>query len=428
MQTSVAQGWLARFSMDELYEEVGGEWKYLGEASGEAQTLVAMQRAKATSDPVEMVLAVEDVVLNFCGFQGIKTKFIANALHFQFGTDVDRLVDTTLTALTDAEGPSDSDKALFDDTQIVSAELLLRVVVETADGELVANPFSPGQPMGKLLKLPLFAQLVLVLTNAVEATLYQEELPDCPMAINVYASLLVEGAPVRQMVEGVQHVEIMEMTKGAKRGPEVVQCVQIMRRDLGCEVLLDDFECSHPGLDSEADGIKASVFINAFHTLQVFKEGSAEMKSMMLKEELNDKDFRDFYSLVAKAQPRVRRLILEGSENCLKSEVTPGPPLNFGEPNATIASAHLCLAIAIFLRMLNPEIKMCRQGGRALYSDEDFDAEASIVIAKCGVKMPAARTNQAGTMAWMGQEAVRRAGMKTRPLVCGIAKINVAAP
>jgi len=239
------------------------------------------------------------------------------------------------------------------------------------------------------------------------------------MAINLYASLLVEGAPVRQMVEGVRHVEIMEMTKGAKRGPEVVQWVKTIR-EWGSVVLLDDFESSHPGIDSAPDGIKASVFMNAFHALQVFKEGSIEMMPSMHKKEMNDRDFRYFYSLVASSQPNARRLVLEGSENCLKSEVTPGPPLNFGQPNATVASAHLCQAIANMF----PEIEMCRQGGRALYDDEEFDAEALVVIAKSGTKMPAARTSQAGTMAWMGQEAARRAGMKTRPLVCGVKKIN----
>lgn len=272
--------------------------------------------------------------------------------------------------------------------------------------------------MGKLLKLPVFAQLVLVLTNAVEATLYQQEMPHCPMAINVYASLLVEGAPVRQMVEGVRHVEIMEMTKGAKRGPEVVEWVKTIR-EWGSVVLLDDFESSHPGIDSEPNGIKASVFMNAFHALQVFKEGSLDMV-FNLHQQMNDKDVRDFYSLVANTQPNVRMLVLEGSENCLKSEVTPGPPLDFSQPNAPVASAHLCYAIA----KMFPEMEMCRQGGRALYDDEEFDAEASVVIEKSGTKMPVARTSNAGTMAWMGQEAVRRASMKTRPLVCGVKKID----
>lgn len=150
---------------------------------------------------------------------------------------------------------------------------------------------------------------------------------------------------------------------------------------------------------------------------------SCEMIPSMHKEKMNDKDYKDFYSLVASSQPNAKKLVLEGSENCLKSEVMPGPPLNFGEQNATVASAHLCRAIAIMF----PEIEMCRQGGRALYDDEEFDAEALAVIAKSGKKMQAARTNDAGTMAWMGQEAVRRSSMKTRPLVCGVKKIDISS-
>merc|ERR1719263_296944 len=135
---------------------------------------------------------------------------------------------------------------------------------------------------------------------------------------------------------------------------------------------------------------------------------------------MNDKDFRDFYTLVALPHLKAKRLVLEGSENCLKSEVTPGPPLDFDQKIATVASAHLVRAIA----MKFPEMEMCRQGGRALYHDEEFDADASVVIAKSGKKMELARKNDAGTMAWMGQEAVRRAGMKTRTMVCGVKKID----
>jgi len=279
--------------------------------------------------------------------------------------------------------------------------------------------------MGKLLKLPLFAQLIMVLTNAVEAGWYQQEVPNCPMAINLYASLLVADSPVQQMVEGVQQVEIMEMTKGAKRGPEVVDWVKKIR-EFGSFVLLDDFDASHPGVDSEPDAIKVSVFGNAFHSLQVFKEGGvpAEMP-FVEKEKFNCMDFKDYYcSFVPKIQPKVKMVVLEGSENCLKSEVSPGPPLNFGEPKATIASAHLVQAAAKALRAMNPDLKMCRQGGRALYPDEEFDADASAVIAKSGKKLAAARTNDAGTMAWMGQEAVRRASLKVRPLVCGVKKVE----
>jgi len=340
----------------------------------------------------------------------------------------DRLLDTTLPALSSVEAPSDAVKAFFDESEIVSAELLLRVIVENDDGDLIANPFSPGQAMGKLLKLPLFAQLIMVLTNAVEAVWYQQEIPDCPMAINLYASLLVDNAPLQQMVEGVQQVEIMEMTKGAKRGPAVVEGVRKIR-EFGCTVLLDDFDALHPGLDSEPHGIKTSVFANAFHARQVFKEGGipAQMP-FMDKKETNDKDFKDYYcSLLPKAQPNINRVVFEGSENCLKSEVNPGPPLDFGQPKATVASLHLCQAAAKALRAMNPDMQMCRQGGRALYPGEEFDPEASIAIAKTGKKSSAAIV-EAGTMAWMGQEGARRAAMKVRTLVCGVRKADAPVP
>jgi len=352
--TGPARKWYDDLSKEELYDQ----GKYLGEASGEAQTLAAVERAKAAVDPKEMVTAVEDVILNFCGFQSIKAKHIANALHFQFDTDVDRLLGTTLPALCEVDAPSDAVKAFFDGAGIVSAELLLRVVVETDDGELVANPCSPGQPMGKLLKLPLFAQFIMVLTNAVEAKWYQQEIPDCPMAINLYASLLVDDAPLRQMVEDVQSVEIMEMTKGAKRGLAVIEGVKKIREEFGAFVLLDDYDSLHPALDSEPDAIKVSVFGNAFHALQVLKEGGVPAQMpFMDKEKTNDKDFKDYYcSLVPKTQSKIKMVVLEGSENCLKSEVSPGPPLDFGQPKATIASLHLCQAAAKALRALNPEM------------------------------------------------------------------------
>merc|ERR1712127_491557 len=162
------------------------------------------------------------------------------------------------------------EKALFDQANIGGAELLLRCVVETSEGGILANPFSPGMPMGKLLKLPLLAQFVMVLTNAVEAVWYQESIPNCPMGINVYASLLVAEAPVLQMVAGVRVVEIMEMTKGAKRGPEVDEWVGKIR-GTGATVLLDDFDAKHPGIGSKPNGIKACVFVNAHHSLQAFK-------------------------------------------------------------------------------------------------------------------------------------------------------------
>jgi len=281
--------------------------------------------------------------------------------------------------------------------------------------------------MGKLCKLPLFAQFILVLINAVEAVWYQSEIPDCPIAINLYASLLVDKAPLQQMVEGVRHVEIMEMTKGAKRSQAVVDAVKQIREEFKCFVLLDDFDAMHPGLDSVADAIKVSVFGNAFHALQVVKEGGVPAQMpFMDKEKTNDKDFKDYYcSLVPNTQPEIKMVVFEGGENCVKSEVSPGPPLNYGEPKATVASLHLCQAAARALLAMNPKIRFCRQGGRALYANEEFDQEASMVLAKLGKNMQAARTTDVGTFGWMGQEGVRRAAMSVRSRACGVTKADV---
>jgi len=115
---------------------------------------------------------------------------------------------------------------------------------------------------------------------------------------------------------------------------------------------------------------------------------------------------------------------MEGSENCLKSEVQ-GAPLNFSEPGATVASAHVYQAAARAMRANQPEgqsFQMLHQGGRALYEDEHFDEDACAVIEASGKPMPAARAGDAGTLAWIGSEAVRRAAMQQRPLVCGIKK------
>lgn len=121
--TDVGKRWFDSYTEEQLYEVVDGVRKYLGEPSGEAQTLAAVNRAKASSDPREIVRAVEEMVLNFCGFQNIKTKCIANAVHFQFGINRQRVLSTPPTALSVAEGPSDADKALSDDAEVVSAEL-----------------------------------------------------------------------------------------------------------------------------------------------------------------------------------------------------------------------------------------------------------------------------------------------------------------
>merc|ERR1712100_784351 len=255
-----------------------------------------------------------------------KAKCIVNALHFQFDVDVDRLLGASLP-LPSADGAlSDAEKALFDEANIGAAELLLRCVVETGDGSSIANPFSPGMPMGKLLKLPLFAQFVMVLTNAVEAVWYEEAIPTWAMGINVYASLLVAEAPVLQMTQSVSVVEIMEMTKGAKRGPEVDGWVDKIRQT-GATVVLDDFDAKHPGIGSKPDGIKVCVFANAFHSLQAFKNAPLGDSSTPLlpiidiprmeKEHVNPFDLLDYYgAIVPKHQNGARVLIMEGSENC----------------------------------------------------------------------------------------------------------------
>jgi len=377
------------------------------------------------------------MIMCFCGFtvmRPFKAKCIINAVHFQYNVDVNRLLGVSLPLPSAAGAVSDEEKALFDRANVGAAELLLRCVVETSDGGIIANPFSPGMPMGKLLKLPLLAQLVLVLTNAVEAVWYQETMPMCPMGINVYASLLVAEAPVLQMIAGVSVVEIMELTKGAKRGPEVDGWVNKIR-ETGATVLLDDFDAKHPGIDSKPDGIKVCVFVNAFHSLQAFKNELSESAAAPLlpitvvphidKERLNAFDILDFYgTIVPKHQHGARVLVMEGSENCLKAEIQ-GPPLNFSEPRATTASAHVYQAAARTLCASLPEgesLQMLHQGGRALYDDEVFDEDAREVIAACGKQMAAARAGDAGTMAWIGSEAVRRAAMQQRPLVCGVAK------
>jgi len=70
----------------------------------------------------------------------------------------------------------------------------------------LANPSPPGQPMGKLLKLPVFAQYILILINSVEARWFQAALPDVPLAINVYASLTQADLPATSPGTGDWHV------------------------------------------------------------------------------------------------------------------------------------------------------------------------------------------------------------------------------
>merc|ERR1711988_1472651 len=143
------------------------------------------------------------------------------------------------------------------------------------------------------------------------------------------------------------------------------------------------------------------------------------------KERLNAFDMLDFYgAIVPDHQSGARVLVMEGSENCLKSEIQ-GPPLNFGERRATTASAHVYQLAARSLCANLPEgetLQMLHQGGRALYDCEVFDVDACAVISACGKQMSAARAGDAGTISWIGTEAVRRVAMKQRPLVCGVAK------
>jgi hypothetical protein len=431
--SSVAKRWFDELADDDLYEEKDGKRQFAGAASAEEDARAAFARIQTTADPTEIVSAVEDFILSFCGFndmQPLKAIAIVNALHFQYEVDLDNLMRIPLSLPSTGSAPTDAEKALFDDAYVASAELLLRCVVETSDGSLLASAFSPGLPMGKLLKLPVFVQFVMVLTNAVEAVWYQEALPNCPMAINFYASLLVDEAPVEEMIAGVRIVEVMEMSKGAKRGPEVTEWVSKMRKT-GARVLLDDFDASHPGVDSSPDGLKVSVFINAFHTLQMSKTSLLPISEMQYveKEAAKPFDMMDYYcSIVPKHQSGVQTLFMEGSENCTKSE-NPGPPLNFSEPKATTASAQVYRAAALALRASQPEgqvFQMFHQGGRALYEDEVFDEDACAMIEASGKPMAVARTSDAGTMAWMGQEAMRRALMRARPLVSGIVKIPPA--
>jgi len=311
---------------------------------------------------------------------------------------------------------------------VASAELLLRSIVKTSTGTLVANPMSPGLPMSFLLKLPKYAQLIMVLTNAVEATWYQEGLPNCPIAINLYASLLVDGAPILDMVHGVGVVEVMELNKGAQRGLEVKSWVRRLRQH-NIEVLLDDFDSDHPAADSDPDGIKVSVFANAFHSLQAMKEGgtldaNGECLDVTFvdKEHVNNMDFKDYYcSILPKLQARIRKLVMEGSENCMKSEEK-GPPLSFDHPLATLATAHVYQLAARSIRSREPTARMFQQGGRALYEDEDFDEPTKENIRSLGVPMAAARKGHAGTFAWIGSEAHRRAMLRVRTLVCGVVR------
>jgi len=230
------------------------------------------------------------------------------------------------------------------------------------------------------------------------------------------------------MVHGVHVVEVMELNKGAQRGLQVRRWVRRLRQH-NIEVLLDDFDTNHPAADSEPDGIKVCVFANAFHSLQAMKEdGTLHVNGEHLdlafvdKEHVNNMDFKDYHcSILPKLQPNIMKLVMEGSENCVKSEEK-GPPLSFDHPLATLATAHVYQVAARALRSREPAARMFQQGGRALYEDEDFDEATKEIIRSLGVSMPAARKGHAGTFAWIGDEAHRRATLQVRTLVCGVVK------
>ena len=425
--SAVARQWYAGFKPASLYSEAG---EYDGHVASKDAADAALSAAGSAQSMVDIVRHTEDFILHFCGFSATSppTKYLTNGVHFQFEMSTADLLGTDLPMPSQCDDTPDHVKSLFDDVNVCSAELLLRSV--TVDD--VANPFSPGQPMGKLLKLPLFAQCMLVLINAVEATWFQSALPDCPLAINLYASLMEPDAPLLELVRGASVVEVMELTKGCKRNESVVLAANALR-EAGYVLLLDDFDAAHPARNANATGVKVSVFTNAFHALQTFRGlDSAGEQILPFKQAppCLDKpkpqafDILDYYGqLVPKLQPNSRVLVMEGSENCLKSEVSPGPPLNFGEPLATLASAHVYKAVALTLSSMAGEgytARLVHQGGRALYAHEVFDSAAQQVITALNKSMPAARAGDAGTMSWIGTEAVRRAALQTRKLVCAI--------
>jgi len=431
--SGVARLWLADCTLATLTDAEGN---YDGCAATRAEAEAALAAMAATRSAEEIVARTEDFLLHFCGFSTTtpkRTRYLSNGLHFQFEMSVAALVSLELPLPEDTDSAPQAVKTLFDDASICSAELLLRSITE--DG--VANPFSPGQPMGKLLKLPLFAQCVLVLINAVEAAWYQAELPGIPLAINVYASLMGADAPFAELVGNAPVIEVMELTKGCKRGDSVVAAANSLRAQ-GRVVLLDDFDAAHPAAGANASGIKVSVFANAFHSLQAWKNVAAGGAALLPfaaaatetgKARPQPFDVIDYYGQIIPAyQPTTSLIIMEGSENCLKSEVSPGPPLNFGQANAAVASAHVFKLAALTVASLTAEGEVPRlvhQGGRALYANESFDVEAQQVIAAVQKPLPAARAGDAGTMCWLGSEGLRRAAMASRLPVCGIVAEHV---
>lgn len=273
----------------------------------------------------------------------------------------------------------------------------------------------------------MFAQLIMVLGSAVDGNAYQNQMPDLPLSINVYAGLLCEDAPVLKIVEGVRVLEVMEMTRGARRTPALSSWVNELQSH-GYRVMLDDFNTQHPALESTPTGIKVCMFQNAAHSLQMFKEGR-------LPANFTEADAADvssvvgFYaSFIRTTVPKASVLVMEGSENGMKSDLQPGqkgPPLNFSEPMATQATALVYKAAASILEASNREgFQMMQQGGRALYGDELFDEGVTAMVEACGKPIEAAR-REAGTMAWTGSLAPLHASRKTRSLVCGVGSSSV---
>lgn len=433
------QKWRSDFNDAALLNSDGA---YAGDAKSESETRASVLAVQNSQSNEELVNNLEDFILKFCGFCNMSpspAEYLTNGIHFQYETNIDKLMSTPLPLPAEVDSTPYEVKSIFDEATVFSAELLLRVVVKSVDGSVVvANPFSPGAPMGKLLKLPLLAQLHLVLINAVEAEFYQKEMPAIPMAINLYASILEVDSPVLDFVGNAEVVEIMEMTKGAKRAESVAAAASTLQQN-GRVVLLDDFDASHPARDCAATGVKSSVFATAFHALQVIKNDRGDGSALLPFEGAplphdaaspRAMNVCDYYgALVATIQPGARTLIVEGSENCIKSEVQPGPPLNYSEPRATLAVAHVYRAAALtMIGMAGGDaagIRILQQGGRALYTDEAFDEDIMGTLASLGKPLPAAQGADAGTMAWLGTEAARRVQSRQRTAVCGVTRIDV---
>jgi len=128
--------------------------------------------------------------------------------------------------------------------------------------------------------------------------------------------------------------------------------------------------------------------------------------AVLEKAQINDMIFKDYYCSWVPKKKGVKKLIMEGSENCLKAEVHQGPPLNFDEPRVTIVSAH---------------VYQGSSKGNGCADPKPPD------IQNLGKQLALAR-KEAGTMAWLGDEAKRRETMKVRPMACGVIRKAVESP